>query len=174
MCIRDSAQSGYGYSVGISHKGEFNLPDEDEKVEWLDYNSSFTGTFDYVHNNLMISFGGKSYEGNISYNGAEESNADTYLKSRFISFGIQDILKIFNTNKQHKVFDNLKLSSYGIFSYDEYGFLDSNTNTSVGIGFSCRIVSLGSIWPYMAYDYFSGSIKSKFHLGFSLFLQSND
>ena len=88
-----NAQSGYGYSVGISNKGDFNLPDEDGKVEWLNYNSSFTGTFDYVHNNLMISFGGKSFEGTISYNGAKESNADTYLKSRFISIGI--LLMIF-------------------------------------------------------------------------------
>ena len=170
------ARSGFGYTIGFGSGGNFMLPTETDNgtsVEWIDYNGFMYGAFDYAQNNLILSLGGKSIVGNILLNGMKESN-DNELNSTYISFGFQDLFEMIKIIEKIKGFDYLKFSSSMIYSMDKYGWVKKNTNSSVGLGISIKLVSLGIWEPYISYTIFKGSYSSSLSMGISLFLNNDE
>ena len=170
------ARSGFGYTIGFSSGGQFTLPKEvgiSDEVDWINYGSFMSGTLDYTHNNLIFSLGGKTMYGNLLYNGKKENN-DNDLHSRYISLGFQNLLQGIKVIEKIKAFDNLSFSSSVIYSIDKYGWLKKKTTSTIGIGFSAKLISLGMWEPYISYERFKGSYSSSLTMGISLFLNNDE
>ena len=167
------SRSGFGYTVGAYSGGEFTLPTEDNRVEWIDYNPFFNGSIDYFKNDLGVSIGGRVLLGNLMLKGLEENN-DNELWSRFISFGYQDLLQGIQLVEKFKIFDYLKFSSSIVYSIDRYGWLSKKTTSSTGVALSAKLVSYGMWEPYISYEVYRGSYESHIGFGISLFLITDD
>jgi len=171
------ARSGFGYTIGLSSGGKFTLPEEAGNnggvVNWIDYGSFMSGTLDYTHNNLIFSLGAKTMYGNLLYNGKKENN-DNALHSRYISIGFQNLLKGIKVIEKIKAFENLYFSSSMIYSSDQYGFLGTKTRSSIGIGISAKLISLGMWEPYISYERIKGSYSSSLTMGISFFLNNDE
>ena len=166
-------RSGFGYTIGSCLGGEFTLPNENNYVEWIDYNSFFNGSLDYIKNDLIFSIGGRIINGNLMVNG-EQENYDNELWSRFISFGYYDLLQDIEVIENFKIFDFLKFSSSIIYSIDRYGWLTKKTTRSTGISLTAKFVSNGIWVPFLSYEIYKGSYTSHFAFGISLFLGTDD